>query len=111
MPPRSLEILEQAPELPLPIRFSRMPTPIAQFLPCSPRDQPYITRGIKEKMRTNFLIIILFYSIRSLSQTSNVTATITDSDGQTWNNGNVQVTFIPTPGIPGPFTWSGGNPF
>jgi hypothetical protein len=55
------------------------------------------------------LIIILIAGLGvCYGQTSNITATITDPDAQTWNNGNVQILFIPTPGVPGPFTWTGG---
>jgi hypothetical protein len=56
-------------------------------------------------------VLALLFTASALAQTSNVTATITDPDGQTWNNGTYTITFIPTPGIPGPYTWSGGNPF
>lgn len=38
---------------------------------------------------------------------TSVTATITDSQGQTWNNGSYSVQFIATPNIPGPFTNQG----
>src|ERR1700733_1760710 len=54
-------------------------------------------------------LLILMLSMAAWSQTSAVTATITDPDGQTWNNGTYTITFVPTPGVPGPYTWQ-GNP-
>lgn len=39
-------------------------------------------------------------------QTTATTATITDSDGQTWNNGKVTATFVPGP--PQAYRWPGG---
>lgn len=44
-----------------------------------------------------------------MAQTSAVTATITDPDGQTWNNGTYTITLIPAPNSPGPPTWTGGT--
>lgn len=55
------------------------------------------------------LIFVLAMSGVGLSQTSAVSATITDPDSQTWNNGSYTISFVPTPGIPGPYTWQ-GNP-
>ena len=57
------------------------------------------------------LVVLLFLVSAAFSQTSNVTATITDPDGQTWNNGNVQITLIPAPGQVGPPVWAGGTNF
>jgi len=57
------------------------------------------------------IILFLLCAIAARAQTSNVTATITDPDGQTWNNGTYTITFIPTPGVPGPYTWQGGAGF
>src|SRR5215831_98681 len=47
----------------------------------------------------------------SFAQFTNITATITDPDGQLWANGNVQIIFVPTPGVPGPFTCQGTTNF
>lgn len=38
---------------------------------------------------------------------TNLTATLTDSTGQLWVNGSYSISFVPTPGIPGPFYWNG----
>jgi hypothetical protein len=57
------------------------------------------------------ILLFLCLAISARAQTSNVVATITDPDGQTWNNGTYTITFIPTPGIPGPYTWQGGAGF
>jgi hypothetical protein len=62
--------------------------------------------GMKSLLK---LLVILGLATSLWSQTSNVTATITDPDGQTWNNGTYTISFIPTPGNPGPFSWN-GNP-
>lgn len=43
----------------------------------------------------------------SQAQTTAVSATITDSDGQTWNNGTFTVIFIPKAGAPGPYIYNG----
>jgi hypothetical protein len=61
-------------------------------------------------MRTT-VIALLLASSGVMAQNSNVTATITDPDGQTWNNGTYTISLIPTPGIPGPFTWNGTTNF
>lgn len=60
----------------------------------------------------NALILVFFFSaVNLLAQTSAVTATLTDPDGQTWNNGTYTINFVPTPGVPGPYTWNGGQSF
>src|SRR5208282_1708407 len=54
------------------------------------------------------LLFILFAGLGvGFSQTSAITATVTDPDGQTWNNGTYSIVFMPTPGTPGPFSWQG----
>src|SRR5882724_5243062 len=57
-------------------------------------------------------ILFLFLLLPSLlyGQSTAVTATITDSDGQTWNNGSYVITFVPVPGRPGPY-FLDGQPF
>lgn len=54
---------------------------------------------------------MVLLSTFAFAQTSNVTATLTDPDGQTWNDGTYTINFVPTPGVPGPFTWNGGQSF
>src|SRR5258707_787057 len=66
-----------------------------------------LTKMVMKSLTRLLAIVALVTSL--WSQTSNVTATITDADGQTWNNGTYTITFVPTPGIPGPYTWQ-GNP-
>lgn len=58
-------------------------------------------------MRKFLIIFICLLPLLSLAQTSNVTATITDTDGQVWNNGTYIINFVPTPGNPGPYTQNG----
>ena len=55
------------------------------------------------------MLFICLLPLSALAQTSSVTATITDSDGQTWNNGTYTVTFVPTPGKPGPYNVNGAS--
>jgi hypothetical protein len=45
------------------------------------------------------------------AQSSIITATITDPDGQIWANGTYTINFVPTPGVPGPFSWQGSTNF
>lgn len=58
-------------------------------------------------MRKLFAICSLLLGISALGQTTAVTATLQDSNGQLWANGSYTITFVPTPGIPGPFYWQG----
>jgi len=37
-----------------------------------------------------------------------VSGQVTDSAGQTWNNGTILFRFVPIPNYPGPYTWTGG---
>lgn len=54
-----------------------------------------------------FVFLILLFSTVLLGQNSAVTATITDSDGQTWNNGTFTITFVPIQGVAS-YQWNGG---
>ncbi len=53
-----------------------------------------------------YILAILLTVMPALGQSTSVTATITDTDGQTWNNGTVTATFIP--GNPQNYKWPGG---
>lgn len=53
------------------------------------------------------IIIILLLSAVAWSQNTAVSGQVTDPDGQSWNNGTFSINFIPTPGVPGPFSWNG----
>lgn len=53
----------------------------------------------------------VFLTAACFAQTTAVTATLTDSDSQTWNNGSYVITFVPAYGVPGPYTWNGGHDF
>src|ERR1700733_11440549 len=55
------------------------------------------------------IIIVNALSLSLWAQTSAITATITDPDAQTWNNGTYTVTFVPAPNAPGPSKWTGGT--
>lgn len=52
-------------------------------------------------------VIILAVAAVSRAQTSAVTATITDSDNQTWNNGSYTISFVQSSGNSAPPIWNG----
>lgn len=54
------------------------------------------------------LMIVFLWLVASVAygQSTSITATITDTDGQTWNNGTVTATFVPGP--PNAYRWPGG---
>src|ERR1700729_2728939 len=56
-----------------------------------------------------FIQLALFLAVAAglRAQSTTVTAQISDTSGQTWNNGTYAITFIPTPGKPGPYFWNG----
>ena len=54
-----------------------------------------------------FLLFLLLCGASARAQTSNVTATITDSDTQTWNNGTYTITFVPSSSNSAPPVWNG----
>ena len=58
-------------------------------------------------MKRFLLIASLLLPSLAVAQSTSVTATITDTDGQTWNNGAVTATFVPGP--PQSYTWPGGT--
>jgi hypothetical protein len=47
-----------------------------------------------------YSLILAILALPAAAGTSAVTATVTDSDSQTWNNGTFQVTFVPVQGTP-----------
>jgi hypothetical protein len=53
------------------------------------------------------IAIFLLIAAGVWAQNTIVSATVSDLSGQTWNNGNYNITFIPTPGRPGPYTFNG----
>src|SRR5215469_1124412 len=56
----------------------------------------------------HFAWLLLIVSIQAHPQYSNVSATVTDNDSQTWNNGTYQITFVPPTGYNGSiFTFNG----
>ena len=54
--------------------------------------------------------ILVLLALPIEAQTTAVTATISDTSGQVWNNGSYTITFFPVPGKPGPYFYN-GNPF
>jgi hypothetical protein len=58
-------------------------------------------------MRRWIVLLLLLGPMAILAQNTNVTATITDSNGQTWYNGSYSITFVPNPTNPGPYYWEG----
>ena len=57
--------------------------------------------------RLSLAIFLLLCASCAPAQTSNVTATITDSDGQTWNNGTYSISFVPSTTNSAPPIWNG----
>lgn len=57
------------------------------------------------------VIIALAFPLASIAQTTSVSATVTDSDGNAWANAIVTAYFVPVSGLPNPsaYTWTGGN--
>ena len=52
--------------------------------------------------------LIVLLAMPVLGQTTTVSANpVTDTDSQTWNNGNYTITFNPVPGKPGPYFYNG----
>src|ERR1700678_1216063 len=61
------------------------------------------------KKRLLILATFLLMSIPAFGQSTGVTATVTDTGGQTWNSGSYTFTFYPSPINPnGPYFWTGG---
>jgi hypothetical protein len=59
------------------------------------------------KKMIKLLAALLLSALPALGQTTAVTATITDSDTQTWNNGAVTVKFVPNPNFSGQYQYQG----
>jgi len=62
--------------------------------------------GMKNTVKLLAIVALMVGS--ALAQTSAITATITDPDSQTWNNGTYIITFVPAPNTQQPSTWTGG---
>lgn len=56
-------------------------------------------------------LILLLLTAPCLAQSTAVSATITDTDGNPWANGSYLITFVPNPAYPSlsSYIWSGGN--
>jgi hypothetical protein len=61
------------------------------------------------KSFTKLLMMLVLMAGSAFAQTSALTATITDPDGQTWNNGTYTINFVPAPNTLQPSTWTGGT--
>lgn len=63
------------------------------------------------KFRLTLILLLAFPLLQHAraQQTANVTATITDASGQTWNNGTYTAVFKPLPGNPGPYVTNPGG--
>ena len=55
-----------------------------------------------------WLLLLLLCGSWAAAQTSSLTATITDSDGQTWNNGTYKIEFVGVQGS-STYTWNGAT--
>ncbi len=60
---------------------------------------------MKKLLLVIFLLLLFTFSVHA--QNTNVTATITDAGGQTWNNGTYTFNFIPKPQFNGSYRLSG----
>jgi hypothetical protein len=61
-------------------------------------------------MKKIFAALLFFVGTLTFAQSSNVTATVTDSDGQSWNNGIYQIVFVPPSGYTGSiYTFNGSS--
>lgn len=56
------------------------------------------------------ILIVVGIGIGAVSaQTTAVTASVTDTASQPWNNGTYTITFVPVPGKPGPYSYQGAT--
>jgi Concanavalin A-like lectin/glucanases superfamily len=57
------------------------------------------------------LLLLLLAPLQAVSQSTTVSATVTDTDGFIWAGGHIQISFVPSPSWPSPnsYVWSGGN--
>ncbi len=62
-------------------------------------------------MKKIFAALLFFVGTLTFAQSSNVTAIVTDSDGQSWNNGTYQIAFIPPSGYTGSVYTFNGSPW
>jgi hypothetical protein len=55
-------------------------------------------------------VFVLIGALNAQAQSTTVSGQVTDSGGQSWNNGTFTATFVPNPQYPtGPYTWTGGT--
>ena len=62
-------------------------------------------------MKKILAALLLFVGTFAFAQNSSIIATVTDSDGQTWNNGNYQLIFVPPSGYTGSAYTFNGSPW
>jgi hypothetical protein len=63
-------------------------------------------------MKKIILILAFLFAgaVSAFGQSTTVSGQVTDSGGQSWNNGTFTATFVPNPQFPvGPYTWTGGT--
>lgn len=62
-------------------------------------------------MKKLLILFSLLAPLISFGQSTTTSATITDSDGFLWMNGNYTISFVPNPSYPslGSYQWTGGN--
>lgn len=58
-------------------------------------------------MKKFLSFVCLLFAVSAFAQSSTVTATVTDSDSQTWNNGTYQLAFVAPSGYTGAYTFNG----
>jgi hypothetical protein len=62
-------------------------------------------------MRKLLCLLAFAFALAAHGQSTTVGATITDSDGNAWQGGSYQISFVPNSNTPSPqsYIWSGGN--
>lgn len=58
-------------------------------------------------MRKLLILCSLLGASLAFGQSTNLTATVTDSSSQVWSNGTFTITFVPVPGLPNNYQWQG----
>jgi hypothetical protein len=62
-------------------------------------------------MRKLWVLLVFAFALLAHSQSTTVSATVTDTDGFLWTAGSYQISFVPNANTPSPqsYIWSGGN--
>lgn len=61
-----------------------------------------------KKLLIRFSLLLLLVGYLK-AQSTTLTGSVVDNHGYTWSYGTVTAVFQPSPGVPGPYNWSGGS--